>query len=250
MARWAPINLTLLQHLKPGTLHSKVDAALVLASDRMNGVERSAREYSKIWAWSPAKVLRFMSDPENSINLQQVSDETSKACSGGGLRGDTSQQRDKMSTNISESEASQTRVSDETGKTSVDGALLGDTSHKRVSSESVTEHLFNKETKRDSFVQFYAAYPKHKNKSAAEKAFTKLNPSPELLTQMLAELEWQKQQSEWQKNNGQYIPLPASWLNGRRWEDEHPTAPTLPATGTADAGGASVEYLRKAGLIA
>jgi len=88
MARWAPINLTLLQHLKPGTLHSKVDAALVLASDRMNGVERSAREYSKIWAWSPAKVLRFMSDPENSINLQQVSDETSKACSGGGLQGE------------------------------------------------------------------------------------------------------------------------------------------------------------------
>jgi hypothetical protein len=34
--------------------------------------------------------------------------------------------------------------------------------------------------------------------------------------------------ADWTKNNGQYIPLPATYLNGRRWEDE-PGKPTVEA---------------------
>ena len=33
-------------------------------------------------------------------------------------------------------------------------------------------------------------------------------------------LEAQKASFDWQKENGRYIPLPATWLNGKRWEDE------------------------------
>jgi hypothetical protein len=29
-----------------------------------------------------------------------------------------------------------------------------------------------------------------------------------------------KQSTDWQKDNGKYIPFPAKWLNERRWEDE------------------------------
>lgn len=250
MARWAPINLALLQHLKPGILHSKIDAALVLASDRLNGVERSAREYSKLWAWSPDKVRRFLNDPENTIDLQRVSNETGKASNGAGIHTDTSQQQDNMSTNVNKSQASQQQAINKTGKASAGGSLRGDTSQMQVSNEPPTSHVFIKETNRDSFAQFWEIYPKRKDKQQAIKAFVKLNPSLELFTQMLDALEWQTKQPEWRKDNGQYIPLPASWLNGRRWEDERPTAPSLPATGIADAGGASVEYLRKAGLIA
>jgi len=253
MARWAPINLTLLQHLKSGTTHSKVDAALVLASDRLNGVERSAREYAKIWAWSPDKARRFLNDPESVINLAQVTNETGKASNDAGLPGDTSQQRDNMSTKVNKSETSQQRVSNETGKASIDAGLLAGTSQIQVSNESATSHVFIKETNRLSLVQFeafYSSYPKRKNRAAAEKAFRKLAPSPELLGQMMDALNWQAQQPEWLKNNGQYIPLPASWLNGRRWEDERPaTMAAPPATSTADTG-ASADYLRQAGLIA
>ncbi|TBV01264.1 hypothetical protein DNK34_21550 [Pseudomonas dryadis] len=28
------------------------------------------------------------------------------------------------------------------------------------------------------------------------------------------------QRPDWLKDNGQFVPLPASWLNGKRWEDE------------------------------
>lgn len=117
-----------------------------------------------------------------------------------------------------------------------------------------TPQLFSRERKRENilvqFEAFYSSYPKHRNRAAAEKAFQKLAPSPELLGQMMDALSWQAQQPDWQKNNGQYIPLPASWLNGRRWEDERPaTTAAAPATSTADTG-ASADYLRKAGLIA
>lgn len=152
MARWAPINLALLQHLKPGTLHSKVDAALVLASDRLNGVERSAREYAKLWAWSPDKVRRFLNDPENTIDLQRVSDETGKASNDAGIQTDTSQQQDNISTNVSKSQASQQRATNKTGKASAGGGLRGGTSQMQVSSESTTSHLFNKERKISSLV--------------------------------------------------------------------------------------------------
>ena len=37
---------------------------------------------------------------------------------------------------------------------------------------------------------------------------------------MLAAIERQKQTAQWKENGGQYIPHPATWLNGRRWEDE------------------------------
>ena len=71
-----------------------------------------------------------------------------------------------------------------------------------------------------AFATFWAAYPKRKDKEKAQKAFAKINPSPELLQIMLSAIEKNKHTDDWQKDNGQYIPYPATWLNGKRWEDE------------------------------
>jgi hypothetical protein len=35
----------------------------------------------------------------------------------------------------------------------------------------------------------------------------------------------QRRTPGWLEADGQFIPHPASWLNGRRWEDELPVAP-------------------------
>ncbi len=69
------------------------------------------------------------------------------------------------------------------------------------------------------FDQFWAAYPKKKGKEQARKAWKKLKPDKDLCRQMAAALKWQKQSQDWLKDGGQFIPYPASWLNGRRWED-------------------------------
>ena len=74
------------------------------------------------------------------------------------------------------------------------------------------------------FERFWTVYPRHVNKQGAKKAFEKLKPDEELLQKMIAAIEKQIESEQWTKDNGQYIPHPQTWLNGRRWEDELPRA--------------------------
>jgi len=85
----------------------------------------------------------------------------------------------------------------------------------------------------DGFDQFWSAYPRHVGKAEAKKQFDKLKPDVELLGKMLDAIERQKASSQWQRDDGQYIPYPATWLNKKRWEDEveQTTAPVRRQTG-------------------
>lgn len=74
----------------------------------------------------------------------------------------------------------------------------------------------------EAFEAFWSAYPKKKSKADAEKAWRKLAPSPELCQRIHASIAAQLGSEDWRKDAGKYIPYPASWLNGRRWEDEAP----------------------------
>ena len=67
------------------------------------------------------------------------------------------------------------------------------------------------------FAIFWQAYPKRKNRGDAEKAWKKVTAPIETI---LAAIEEQRTSPDWTKEGGKYIPYPASWLNGRRWEDE------------------------------
>ena len=69
------------------------------------------------------------------------------------------------------------------------------------------------------FSDFWGMYPRRVAKKDARKAWDKINPK--LHNQILTALfEWSR---IW-KDRGEieYIPYPASWLNGERWEDEYP----------------------------
>lgn len=72
----------------------------------------------------------------------------------------------------------------------------------------------------DNFDEFWQAYPKKRAKDDAMKAFAKRKPDRELLDQMLKAIEAQKRSDDWLKDNGQFIPYPATWLNDARWMDE------------------------------
>lgn len=80
----------------------------------------------------------------------------------------------------------------------------------------------SKETYTREFEVFWAAYPRHTGKQDAYKAFVKLKPDEALMQVILAGIERQKQSAQWTKDGGQFIPHPATWLNGCRWEDELP----------------------------
>lgn len=70
------------------------------------------------------------------------------------------------------------------------------------------------------FDEFWTAYPKKVSKAAALKAYRKIKPSELLQAEILAAVSRAKTSVDWQKDGGQFIPYPASWLNAKRWEDE------------------------------
>ena len=63
-------------------------------------------------------------------------------------------------------------------------------------------------------------------KPKALATFLKLKPDRTLLDRMLEAIDRQKQSRAWRKDNGQFIPHPAIWLNNRQWEDS--VEPDLP----------------------
>lgn len=73
------------------------------------------------------------------------------------------------------------------------------------------------------FNEFWKAYPKKVAKPAGEKAFKALAVTEPLLADILAGVDRWKQSEQWTKDGGQFIPNPAAFLNGRRWEDQVPT---------------------------
>jgi len=81
------------------------------------------------------------------------------------------------------------------------------------------------------FNTFWKAYPRHVAKQNAIRAFSKLNPSDSLLEIILKDIEARKKTDAWSKEGGQFIPHPATYLNGRRWEDEMPKPSPLKTTG-------------------
>lgn len=68
------------------------------------------------------------------------------------------------------------------------------------------------------FDRFWEAYPRREGKKDALKAFRRINPDHELLATMLDAIRKRKLTPQWQ--DPRYIPLPASWLNQERWNDE------------------------------
>lgn len=85
--------------------------------------------------------------------------------------------------------------------------------------ETETETKKRQRQNIDQFGDFWQAYPRKVNKPGALKAWQnkKLNESIDII---LAGLERWKGSRQWIKDNGQYIPHPATWLNQERWNDD------------------------------
>jgi hypothetical protein len=70
------------------------------------------------------------------------------------------------------------------------------------------------------FDAFWQAYPKKVGKEAARKAWRKVRPSESLCSKIMDAVTAAKASEQWCKQNGQFIPNPATWLNQGRWDDE------------------------------
>ncbi len=76
-------------------------------------------------------------------------------------------------------------------------------------------------TLQKEFDQFWEKYPKHESQLASQKAWKKHKPP---LGKVLAALEWQTQQDNWQSDDLQYVPKANNYLREERWNDPMPTS--------------------------
>lgn len=76
----------------------------------------------------------------------------------------------------------------------------------------------------ESFNRFWTVYPKKVAKQDSLKAWKKVKPCAELVEKIVSAVKAQSASEQWTKENGQYIPNPATWLNRGQWDDEVKTA--------------------------
>lgn len=91
-------------------------------------------------------------------------------------------------------------------------------SDNRLIEEDKNKIRIDKNKIEEDFELFWQAYPKKKSKGEAYKAFKKIKNVN--VQTMINAVEEQKNTSQWKKDDGQFIPYPATWLNQQRWEDE------------------------------
>lgn len=70
----------------------------------------------------------------------------------------------------------------------------------------------------DGFGRFWSTYPRKIGKQAAKNAWRKAKGKPKVDI-IIEVVNQQKQTEQWQKDNGQFIPHPATWINQGRWDD-------------------------------
>ena len=70
-----------------------------------------------------------------------------------------------------------------------------------------------------SFDDFWLLYPRKAAKKDASKAWLKLDANQKMAA-CTALVEWRK---IFMQKDPEFVPYPATWLNGERWEDELPS---------------------------
>lgn len=77
----------------------------------------------------------------------------------------------------------------------------------------------SKEKYLERFDKFWDVYPLKVGKGKARDSWLKLKPSDKLTDAIIEAVQIQKKSNRWQKQEGSFIPMPATWLNQTRWED-------------------------------
>lgn len=110
----------------------------------------------------------------------------------------------------------------------------------------IPDSLIPASTDAELFDKFWRMYPNKKGKANAEKAWAKIKVTAGLFTLISDGLARQVVCADWKKDGGAFIPHPATWLNGRRWEDE--VKPDSGKTSGVHHGFDNIDY--SAGLVA
>ena len=96
----------------------------------------------------------------------------------------------------------------------------------RVEKRREEKNTCTKEGYSEEFERFWGVYPRKAGKGEAWKSWQKNGHPP--VDDIVRIIELAKQTPQWTKNNGQFIPMPSTWLNQKRWGDEYKPKGTMP----------------------
>lgn len=151
---------------------------------------------------------------------------------------------------VAETTSGQTTDAPQTNQQKTDGRVeYSRVEYSRVDNIGGNNPPLPPDVQTERFAAFWKLYPKKQGKGAAEKAWKKIKPTAELFDRIMAAVGTAKLSEQWQRENGRYIPNPATWLNEGRWDDELP-APSYSQTPAGGNGGKPNTMDVLAGIIA
>jgi hypothetical protein len=93
---------------------------------------------------------------------------------------------------------------------------------------------------------FWPAWPHKISKHEAQVAFVKRDPTEAEVALMVAAIPAQSEAFDWPRERWRFCPHPATWLNGRRWEDEIPPPGAAPARASPNGRSANGDNVAEA----
>ena len=73
----------------------------------------------------------------------------------------------------------------------------------------------------EEFEKFWKAYPRKIAKGDARKAWVQTEKIRPSVDDLIKAIEAAKKTDNWRGSAGMFIPYPATWLRGERWEDDY-----------------------------
>lgn len=187
------IDLLLLANHSPGHIQKR---GILIPLER-GQLGHSEDTLAERWKWSRGKVRRFLRE---LVGRGQISQKTV-------------QQNPHLSVLIN---------IENYDKYQIDGTTDGTTERRQKDDKRYRNKNDNNEKNiyTSDFCSFWSHYPKKVGKAAAWRRWISLNGTRPEISTLLAAIERQSDSEQWKKENGQYIPHPATWLHEARWEDE------------------------------
>ena len=97
----------------------------------------------------------------------------------------------------------------------------------RIGKDRIEKNRDSMSVSEDTFSIFWKEYPKKIGKAEASRAWKKLRPSKELGERIVSSVIAHRDFKDWKKEDGRFIPNPATYLNQGRYDDEATETATI-----------------------